>query len=118
MTCAYSEEFGRWYEAGFNACTIEHHDETSSFSFAIEAFHSCTSSTIKSVEISFDALSEEEDVQKCLGGRRATGNVEIDGNDSVATSNYRVRVMVVTSSVRARSHGDDPSRLGHLIVDY
>ena len=65
-----------------------------------------------------NALSEEEDVQKCLGGRRATGNVEIDGNDSVAASNYRVRVMVVTSSVRARSHGDDPSRLGHLIVDY
>jgi len=26
--------------------------------------------------------------------------------------------VVVTSSVRARSHGDDPSRLGHLIIDY
>jgi hypothetical protein len=63
-----------------------------------------------------------------------SGDVNVDGNDSVTTTNDGVGVVVVSTSARyqqlsrvpstrclpvgTRSHGDDPSGLRHLIVDY
>jgi hypothetical protein len=62
-------------------------------------------------------LELHDSVTESLGGGRATGNVDIDRDDSVTSSNNRVGVVVVSSSVGARSHGDDPSGLRHLVVN-
>ena len=68
--------------------------------------------------VSLDFLLElKHSEQKGLGSRRASGNVNIDGNNTIATSHHRVRVMVVTPSVGAGSHRNNPSRFWHLIVD-
>lgn len=43
--------------------------------------------------------------------------VNVNGYDPVATSCDRVAVVVVSSPVGAAAHGDDPSRVGHLVID-
>lgn len=40
----------------------------------------------------------------------------VDWHDTVASTNNRVAVMVVSTAVCARSHGNDPSWLRHLVV--
>jgi hypothetical protein len=62
-------------------------------------------------------LQLEDTVHERFSGRRASRYVDINWYDPVATSCDRVAVVVVTSSVRAAAHGNDPSRLGHLVVD-
>lgn len=57
---------------------------------------------------------DKPNAQQRLSGRRASRHVEVDRDDPVATANDRVRVVVVTASVRARTHRDDPAGLGHL----
>ena len=63
------------------------------------------------------SLQLENTVHQRLTGRRATGNVDIDGHDAVAASDDAVAVVVVAATVGAAAHGDDPSGIGHLIVD-
>lgn len=63
------------------------------------------------------ALELEDAVHEGLGGGRAAGNVDIDGDDAVAAADDTVAVVVVAATVGAATHGDDPSGLGHLIVD-
>lgn len=62
-------------------------------------------------------LQLEDTIHKRLRRWWASRNVNIDWNDSVATSNHRVRVVVISSSVRAGTHGNDPTWLRHLIVN-
>ena len=62
-------------------------------------------------------LQLEDTEHECLGGGRAAGNVDIHRHDAVATSDNTVAVVVVAATVGAATHGDDPSGLGHLIVD-
>lgn len=52
-----------------------------------------------------------------LGGRRTSGHVDIHRHNAVATSGDTVGVVVVATTVGAAAHGDDPSRVRHLIVD-
>ena len=61
-------------------------------------------------------LQLENAVHERLSGGRASRYVDIDGHNPVASSCDRVAVVVVSSSVRAAAHGDDPSRVGHLVV--
>lgn len=62
-------------------------------------------------------LQLEDTVHKSLRRWWASRDVDIDWDDSVATSNHRVRVVIVSTSVCAGTHGDDPSWLWHLIVN-
>lgn len=62
-------------------------------------------------------LQLEHSVHQCFGGRGTARHVNVHRHHSVTSSHYRVGVMVVTSTVGTRTHGDDPSRVGHLIVD-
>lgn len=62
-------------------------------------------------------LQLENAVHQSLCGRRAAGHVDIDRHDPVAASCDRVAVVVVASTVCAAAHGDDPARVGHLVVD-
>lgn len=48
---------------------------------------------------------------------RAARNVDVDRHDAVASSSDTVAVVVVAATVCAASHRDDPSGVGHLIVD-
>ena len=62
-------------------------------------------------------LQLQDTIAQCLTGGRTAGHIDVDRHYTVTASNDRVTVVVVSTSVRARSHGDDPAGLGHLIVD-
>lgn len=62
-------------------------------------------------------LQLENTIHESLARRRAPRNVNIDGDDAVAATNNAVAVVVVAAAVCAAAHGDDPSGLGHLVVD-
>lgn len=60
----------------------------------------------------------EDSVKQGFTGRRTTRDVDVDRNDSVDTSHDGVGVVVVTTTVGAGAHGDDPSWVGHLVVHH
>lgn len=62
-------------------------------------------------------LQLENPVQQGLTGRRTARHVDIDWDDSVDTPDDGVGVVVVATTVGAGAHGDDPSRIGHLVID-
>lgn len=63
-------------------------------------------------------LLELEDTEhEGLGGGRAAGNVDVDGDDAVTAAGDGVGVVVVAATVCAGAHGNDPTGVGHLIVD-
>jgi predicted metal-dependent phosphoesterase TrpH len=62
-------------------------------------------------------LQLKDTEHECLGGGRAARNVDIHRHNAVASSDNAVAVVVVAATVGAATHGDDPSGLGHLIVD-
>lgn len=65
----------------------------------------------------FDFLLKLEDaVKKCFCSRWTSGNVNINRDDSVTSTNDGIRVMIISPSVCTRSHWDHPSRLRHLII--
>lgn len=63
-------------------------------------------------------LQLQDTVQKRLSRWRTSWNVDIDRNNTIAASHHRVWVVIVATAVCARAHRDDPSWLGHLIVDF
>lgn len=62
-------------------------------------------------------LQLKDAIHKRLTRRRATRHINIDRHNSITAPHYTVRVMIITTTVRTRAHGDDPTRLRHLIVD-
>jgi len=60
-------------------------------------------------------LKDAEHERLC--SRRAARDVNIDRDDPVTTTSDTVAVVVVTTAVCAAAHGDDPSGVGHLVVD-
>jgi hypothetical protein len=62
-------------------------------------------------------LQLENTEHECFSGGWAAGHVDIDRHNAVASSDDTVAVVVVAATVGAATHGDDPSGLGHLIVD-
>lgn len=84
-----------------------------------QAFHPFLLSVPHSCDLGVPhlALQLEDTVHKSLTGGWAAGNVDIDGDNSVATTDDAVAVVVVASSVGAATHRNHPARIGHLIVD-
>ena len=62
-------------------------------------------------------LELENSVHERLSSGRASRDVNVNGHDPVTSSCDRVAVVVVSSSVRAATHGDDPAGVRHLIVN-
>ena len=62
-------------------------------------------------------LQLQHSVEKRLSSGRAAGHVDVDGHDSVAAAHDGVWVVVVAAAVGATSHGENPLRIGHLVVD-
>ena len=46
-----------------------------------------------------------------------SGNIDIHRHNTIATTDYRVAVVVVATAVGATTHADNPPRIGHLIVN-
>lgn len=63
------------------------------------------------------SLQLENTVHEGLASGRAAGDVDIDGDDTVAAADDAVAVVVVAAAVGAAAHADNPSGLGHLIID-
>src|SRR5690242_5384641 len=61
-------------------------------------------------------LQLENAVHERLSGRRASRDVDVDRHNPVTASCNRVAVVVVSSSVGAAAHGDNPSGVRHLVV--
>src|SRR2546425_1560097 len=61
-------------------------------------------------------LQLHEPVDHRLGTRRAARDVDVDRNDRVDAHDRGV-VVVEAAGARAHAEGDDPLRLGHLVVD-
>src|SRR5438552_3801518 len=64
-----------------------------------------------------DLLAEPEKAfEERFGARRAARHIHIDRHDRVDTLERRVAVPELAARRRAVAHGDDPLRLGHLLV--
>jgi hypothetical protein len=61
-------------------------------------------------------LQLEDTVHQRLSRGGAARHVDVNRHNPVASSCDRVAVVVVTTTVCATTHGDDPARLGHLVV--
>ena len=61
-------------------------------------------------------LQLHDAVKQCFGSWRAPRDVDVHRNNAVTAADDGVRVVVVPTAVCTTAHGDDPSRLWHLIV--
>lgn len=61
-------------------------------------------------------LQLEDPIQEGLRCRRASGDIDIHGHDTIAPPHDAVAIVVVSTAVRAAAHRDDPSRVRHLVV--
>lgn len=71
----------------------------------------------RNLGISHLPLQLENTVHQRLARGRASGHVDVDGDDSVTSANHTVAIVIVASSIGAAAHADYPSGLRHLIVD-
>src|SRR3954466_592959 len=62
-------------------------------------------------------LQLQDAVDQRFGRRWTTRHIDVDRNDAIAAANDRVGIVVVTAAIGAGTHGDDPLRLRHLVVD-
>src|ERR1700761_899016 len=62
-------------------------------------------------------LQQQHAVKQRFRRRRAAGHVNVDRHDAIAAAHHRIRVMIVTAAIGARSHRDHVTRLRHLVVD-
>ena len=61
-------------------------------------------------------LQLQETVQQTFRRGWAPGDVNVDGNNAVATADDSVGVVIVAATVGATSHRNYPAGLGHLVV--
>lgn len=61
-------------------------------------------------------LKLEDGVNQGLGSGRTSGNINVDGNQTVNAPDDRVAVMVIPAAVCTAPHADDPFGVGHLVV--
>jgi len=61
-------------------------------------------------------LQLENTVHQCLTCWGASRHVNIDWHDSIASSCNTIAVVVISTAVGARTHGDDPSGLKNLLA--
>jgi len=61
-------------------------------------------------------LKLKNSVEESFGRGRTSGNVDVDGDDAVATADHRIRIMIVTTAICATAHRDNEAGLWHLII--
>lgn len=71
----------------------------------------------RDLSVSHLPLQLEDAVHEGLARRWTPGDVNVHGNNAVTAPDDAVTVVVVAAAIGTASHGDDPSGLGHLIID-
>jgi len=61
-------------------------------------------------------LQLENPIKQSLSGRRATGNIDVYGQDAVDATKNTVTVMVVAAPIGTAAHTDYPFGVWHLVV--
>jgi len=56
-------------------------------------------------------------VEQSFGGRRASRDVDVHGDDPVAPPHNGVGVVVVPAAIGAAAHRNNPAGLWHLVID-
>ena len=62
-------------------------------------------------------LKLKQTKQESLRGRWTPRHININWNNSITSSNYRIRIMIISTTIRTRSHAHDPPGLRHLIIN-
>lgn len=62
-------------------------------------------------------LQLKNSVKQCLSSRRATRHVDINRDYPITTPNDGVRVVIVSTTICAASHGYNPTRFWHLVIN-
>lgn len=62
-------------------------------------------------------LQLKDPIHQRLTRRRTPRDIDIHGHDPITPSSNRIAIMIITPSIRTRSHRNDPSRLRHLVID-
>ena len=52
-------------------------------------------------------LQLEDSVHESLGRGWASGHVNVNGDNAITTSHYRIRIMIITSTISTAAHRDD-----------
>jgi hypothetical protein len=61
--------------------------------------------------------SVRDDITRWQGGEHTTRHVDVNRHNPVTASYNRVTVVVVATAVGTTSHADNPTGIGHLIID-
>jgi hypothetical protein len=65
-----------------------------------------------------DLLLEKIDaIQKRFRGRGTARDIDIDRDESIHSTHDVVTVVVVSSSIRATAHANDPFGIRHLVIE-
>ena len=62
-------------------------------------------------------LELEEAVHESLCSWRTAGDIDVDGYNPVTASYHGIAVVIVASAIGTTAHADNPSRLGHLVIN-
>lgn len=61
-------------------------------------------------------LQLQQAIQQTFRCGWATRNIDINGYNAIATSHDSVGIMIVASTIGTGTHGNHPTRVGHLVV--
>jgi len=62
-------------------------------------------------------LQLENAIHQSLRSRRASRHIDINRHNAVTAPRDTITVVIVTTTISTTAHRNNPSRLGHLIVD-
>lgn len=62
-------------------------------------------------------LQLKDTIHKCLTSRWTTRHIDINRHNPITPSSNTITIMIIATTISTRSHTNNPSRIGHLIVD-
>lgn len=71
----------------------------------------------RNLRMSHLLLQLKNPIHQRLARGRATGHIDVDGDDPIAPPRHAVTVVIVPSPISTRAHADHPAGFGHLVVD-
>mmetsp|Transcript_11222 Transcript_11222/g.16379 ORF Transcript_11222/g.16379 Transcript_11222/m.16379 type:complete len:234 (-) Transcript_11222:97-798(-) len=62
-------------------------------------------------------LKLKQSKQKSFSGGRTPRYIDVHWNNPITSPDDRVRIVIISTTIRTGSHGNNPPRLGHLIIN-
>ena len=109
-TSFYFVKILRFIKLLHRATHVPREDFSSSFNYLLSQLEE---QTLVALDL---LLKLDKSKEQRLGGRGTPGDVNIDGNDPIASSDNSIGVVVISATVGTGPHTDNPPRLRHLIV--